>query len=322
MTFVIDQNSIACQALDFYNTADSGVICIRWPTASGKTSLSLTIARYLQSQNMVCEIISADSRQLYCGMDIGTDKISTQMRSQITHHQIDIVTPDQVYTSGQWKHDTKQLIVDICSRGHYPLIVWGTGLYIDTIYYNFTLPSVKPDRDYRRHLEKIESDSPGVLHQMLTQIDPIDAQLHHPHSIRFIIRSLEIYHQTGQIKSSLFTPQNLEYPLMMIWLMPSALYSNTLIDIRVDQMIAEWLIAEVQWLLNQWYTRDCIALNGIAYTEVIDYISWLTTLKECIRLIKQHTHQYAKKQRTWMRKYIRDSNENPRAGVQYIITQQ
>ena len=124
-------------------------------------------------------------------------------------------------------------------------------MYIDTIYHNFTLPSVPADPHYRQYLEKMESDQPGILHKLLAELDPEDAQNHHPHSIRFIIRSLEIYHQTGQTKSSLFHKQELPYPLLMLGLMPSARYSNHLIDLRVDQMMQEGLIDEVQSLLSQ-----------------------------------------------------------------------
>jgi tRNA dimethylallyltransferase len=273
----------------------------------------------MRQMGMVVEIVSADSRQIYRHMNIGTDKVDLTIRQEIIHHQIDCVNPDQIYTAGQWKHDTDRIIGEITGVGHYPLIVWGTGLYIDTLYYNFTLPTIPANRNYRAYLEKLESDSPGILYQMLTQVDPVDAQTHHPHSTRFIIRSLEIYHQTWQTKSSLFQKQPLAYPMMMLGIIPSAQQSNIWIDHRIDQMRDWWLVQEVQFLLSQWYDRDCIAMNGIGYTQVIDYLDGLTNIPQCIHLIKQHTHQYAKKQRTRMRKYIRDMSQSPIDRVDYLI---
>lgn len=317
----LNLDHVADRIIDFFCQNTQAVVCLWWPTASGKSSLSIRLARQMSALWLICEIISADSRQIYRGMDIGTDKVSQTLRNQVIHHQIDIVMPDQVYTSGQRKHDTDILVSEIHARGHYPLIVWGTGLYIDTMYYNFTLPSVKPDPEYRSYLEKMESDSPGVLHQMLTKVDPIDAKLHHPHSTRFIIRSLEIYHQTWKTKSSLFVSQQLPYPMLMAGIMPSSIYSIWYIDARVDDMIWQWFIDEVQSLVRQWYGRQCVAMNGIWYIEVMNYIDGLTDVYQCIRLIKQHTHQYAKKQRTWMRKYIHDMEHNPVHGVEYVIQQ-
>lgn len=319
--FVLNVQDTVDHLQDFIDHNPRAVTCLRWPTASGKTSVSIALADQMNKSGKTVHIISADSRQVYREMDIATDKISIDIRDRIIHHQIDIVDPDQIYSAGQRKQDVDQLIRNIHQMGHHPVIVWWTGLYIDTIYYNFSLPHIQADWDYRKQLQDLESEHPGILHQMLVQVDPIDANLHHPHSTRFIIRSLEIYHHTGQPKSKLFFRQEIPYPLMMAGIMPPASYSNTLIDHRVDQMFDQGLIAEVQWLVESWYNRQHVAMNGIWYIEVLNYLDGMTDLSECIRLIKQHTHQYAKRQRTWMRKYVRDSQTDPHPGVEYLIIQ-
>lgn len=180
-------------------------------TATGKTRLSLELAKKFKEEfKKDIEIISADSRQVYRYMDIGTDKIGQDIRNQIIHHMIDIIDPDEIYTAGQWQQDSYQIIDDIISRNNLPVIVGGTGLYIDTIVYNFNMGIVEPNLEYRAELEEIaESEklkaegSPcafgfqsSVLRNMLNEIDPVEAAKHHPSSTRFIIRALEIYKQT------------------------------------------------------------------------------------------------------------------------------
>lgn len=150
---------IVDHVVQYYRLHSDGVVCLWWPTASGKTNLSIQIAHHMRQMGMVVEIVSADSRQIYRHMNIGTDKVDFTIRQEIIHHQIDCVNPDQIYTAGQWKHDTDRIIGEITGVGHYPLIVWGTGLYIDTLYYNFTLPTIPANRNYRAYLEKLESDS-------------------------------------------------------------------------------------------------------------------------------------------------------------------
>jgi tRNA dimethylallyltransferase len=142
------------------------------------------------------EIISADSRQIYQHMDIGTDKVSKEVRQQIPHHMIDVVTPDQTYTAGQRKAAVEQLIPEIQGRCNIPLVVGGTGLYIDMLYKNFSMPEVAPDPVRREQMMQQEEKSPGWLFTELQQVDPDEAMKHHPHSTRYILRALEIYTKT------------------------------------------------------------------------------------------------------------------------------
>lgn len=183
------------QALDtvltFKDHNPDGVVIIWGATATGKTRLSLLLAKHLP-----IEIISSDSRQIYRKMDIGTDKISPDIRAKIPHHQIDILDPDQSYTAGHRKEATDLLSDQILSSNKTPFIVGGTGLYIDTIYKNFSMPDCPPDLKLRAELEEKEEKDPGFLFRELSKIDPDEAQKLHPNSTRYLIRALEIYYTT------------------------------------------------------------------------------------------------------------------------------
>jgi tRNA dimethylallyltransferase len=165
------------------------------------------------------EIISSDSRQIFKKMDIGTDKIPLQRREKIPHHLIDIIEPNERFTAGEWKNTSNKIIPTIHARDKTPFIVGGTGLYIDTIYKNFSLPEGSaPDYAYRTSLEEREKSEPGSLRRLLKSVDPEEAEKHHPNSLRYIIRALEIWHTTGERKSVSFFEQKPEYPILMLGL--------------------------------------------------------------------------------------------------------
>ena len=233
--------------LDFSMKYPRGVIVIRWATATGKSKLSVLLARDNNG-----EIISADSRQIFKYMDIWTDKVSKDIREEIPHYQIDIVNPDQTYTAGQRKQDTQKHITEIQKKEKYPIIVGGTGLYIDTIYKNFSLPESSPDRKLRDELMQKEKENPGFLYQELTKIDPEEAQKMHPNSLRYIIRALEIYYTTGKTKTDWCYQQPVEQPIFLLWLRREKEETNKRINARIKQMFQEWLVDEVNWLLQKW----------------------------------------------------------------------
>ena len=300
-------------------------------TATGKTRLSLELVKKMREvYKKDVEIISADSRQVYREMNIGTDKISQEVRSQtswaegrVIHHQIDIINPDQTYTAGQWQADTYRIIDEIIWRGNIPMIVWWTGLYIDTIVYNFNMWICEPDWEFRKSLElyacgqgeiprlgrELISDlasgwqSEIKLWNMLHKVDPIEAAKHHPSSDRFIIRALEIYHKTGIPKSQLVTKQQPKYPLLLIDLQQDVKKGNQMIDARLEQMIDQGLIHEVQWLLDKWYTRELASMKTIDYKQTVQYIDGELTFDEYVKSLQIINHQLAKKQRTWFRRY-------------------
>ena len=228
------------------------VVIIYGPTATGKSGLSLRLADLFAKEKIGLEIISADSRQVYRYMDIGTDKISQEDRDRIPHYGIAVVNPDEEYTAHQRQQDTKKWISDILGRENIPVIVGGTGLYIDTIYKNFNLPQdVKANRERRAELDELELQDPGYLRKYLHEIDPDTAVEFHPKNTRYIIRAIEIYEQTGIPKSIIAQEHPVDHPLLMISLNRNRDITTQLIRTRVEEMINRGLIGEVQSLLSQ-----------------------------------------------------------------------
>ncbi len=300
---------------EFIQREPKGLVIFRWATATGKTSLSCVIAKKIDA-----EIISADSRQIYRHMDIGTDKISDSVRSDIRHHMIDIVSPDETYTAWQRKEQVEWLIADIHERWKVPIVAGWTWLYIDMLYKNFNMPEVAPDQVRRTEMEKKESDDPWFLFRELEKVDPNEAMKHHPNSIRYVLRALEIYTKTGIPKSELAKELPVKRPLLMIWLWREKEDTNGRINKRIKQMLKDWaLIEENKNLLQMWYTLDHTAMNGIWYKEVVWYINGEYDIDRCEELMKRNTHRYAKRQRSRFRRYIMDSKARPKDNVQYEL---
>lgn len=290
------------------------VIVIRWATATGKTKLSVLLSQYFD-----IEIISADSRQFFREMNIGTDKISQEILKKIPHHQIDIINPDQTYTAGQRKKDTEQHIQEIQKRWKIPMIVGWTGLYIDTIYKNFNLPECKPNQTYREQLYKEEEQTPGTLHKQLQKTDPKAAEKIHPNSTRYLVRALEIYHETWKTKSETNQEYPVKRPLLMTWLWRDKESTNTLIDKRIEEMLTSGLVKEVETLLQKWYHKELQSMQGIGYKETVSYIDKQINIEGLKELLQKHTHHLAKKQRTRFRRYIADAKNNPKENVTYKV---
>jgi tRNA dimethylallyltransferase len=214
------------------------------------------------------EVISADSRQIYRHMTIGTDKISQEIRNEIPHHLIDIVNPDERYTAGQWKQDTSRTIDEIHARGNIPMIVGGTGLYIDTIYKNFAMSEVQPQTERRDEMMEKETKEPGFLFRLLQSIDPEEAQKHHENSVRYVLRALEIHHFTGKTKTEQAQQQLVQWPLLMIGLWREKEETNLRINARIKEMFVGGLIEEVKGLLEQ-YGPDVPGMQAIGYKEIV-----------------------------------------------------
>jgi tRNA dimethylallyltransferase len=333
---MIDHNAIIQIII---NSFKIGMIPVIYgPTATWKTALSLELVKQIKSDyNKNCEIISADSRQVYKYMDIGTDKISQHIRNEIPHHLIDIVGPDEMYTAGQRQQDTYNIIEQIFESGNIPIIVWWTGLYIDTILFNYNMGIVEANWEYRRNLEMRNEEWEMTLWNMLYEIDPVEAAKHHPSSTRFIIRALEIYKQTWKRKSELMIKQDVKYPLLMIWLEQDVEIWNNLIDKRLEKMIDDWLIEEVQWLLDKGFSPELNSMKSIDYKQTIERIqnskfriknselttknSELTTKNSELRTklfsdymtsLQIANHQLSKKQRTRFRKYKKFFDTQPK----------
>jgi len=301
-----------CQ--DFLSKFSDGTIVIRWATATWKSKLSLLLSDFFPF-----EIISADSRQIFRWMDIWTDKVPLQWREKIPHYQIDIVNPDETYTAWQRKFDVENDVEKILSHKKHPIIVWWTWLYIDTIYKNFQMPECPPNYEYREELQKRENLEPWYVYNLLQQIDPDEASKLHPNATRYIIRALEIYHETWKTKSELFLHQPVKHPLLMIGLWREKEETNMLINARIKEMLKIWLVDEVEWLLNKWYDPSLQSMQWIWYKEVIGYIRWEYDHDEMEELLKKNTHYLAKKQRTRFRRYIAEWIQTPRDNVEYRV---
>lgn len=307
-------NHIIEKIKSFHQANPDGVVIIWWATATGKSSLSIELARSIPTQ-----IISSDSRQIYKYMDIGTDKVSQEIRDEIVHHQIDIVSPSQTYTAGERKADVVKIIPQIHATWALPVIVGGTGLYIDTIYKNFSMPEVAPDESWRAEMMKHEEECPWSLWKSLDEKDPIEALKHHPNSTRYLLRALEICEKTGKTKTELAQQLPVQWPLLMVGLWREKEETNKRINARIKEMVAWWLLDEVQWLIDHGYTIENTAMNGIWYKEVVWYFQGEYGQEKMVELLKRNTHRYAKRQRSWFRRYIAEGIQTPKDKVQYEV---
>jgi len=290
------------------------IVIIRWATATGKSKLSVELAKFFD-----VEIISSDSRQIFRKMDIWTDKILDEILKKIPHHQINIIDPEQQYTSGEWQKDAKRQIKEILSRGKIPIIVWWTGLYIDTIYKNFDMPEIWPDYDFRDEMFAKETEQPWFLHKELSKIDPEEAQKHHTNSTRYIVRALEIFHKSGRTKTDTFKEKPIEQPILMIWIRREKEETNKLIANRIKEMIKWWLVEEVVWLLKEGYSTTLQSMQWIWYKEIIWYLQWDCDIETMEELLNKNTQHLAKKQRTWFRRYISEWEKHPKNDVWYKV---
>ena len=276
------------------------VIVICGPTASGKTALSIELAKKING-----EIVSADSMQIYKDMNIGTAKVTKDEMQGIQHYLIDFVSPDTRYSVADYKIDAEKAIDNIVSKRKIPIIVGGTGLYVDSLIYGIEYPEIKFDEKYRKQLEK-EADENGLenLYNKAKEIDEQAMQKISPNDRKRIIRVLEIYHATGKTK----TEQEIEsrkkevkydYKVFAINMDREKLYER--INLRVDKMIENGLIEEVENLQKK-YNHFPTAMQGLGYKEVVEYLQNQITKEEMIEKIKKESRRYAKRQLTWFRK--------------------
>jgi len=271
------------------------------PTAIGKTALSIDLAKRLKG-----EIISADSMQIYKYMDIGTAKVTRDEMDDIPHHLIDIVYPDEDYTVSNYQRDASRLIEEINARDMLPIVVGGTGLYINSLVYNLNFTEVPPDEEYRMELEEYARiNGEGYLHQMLEEVDPVSSMTISPNDRKRIIRALEIYYLTGKTMSEHnkdFRKEVDKYQLFMVCLNMDRKKLYDRINLRVDLMIEEGLIDEVKGILDKGYDKNLVSLQAIGYKEIISYLEGKISLEEAVNTIKQASRNYAKRQLTWFRR--------------------
>jgi len=276
------------------------VIVICGPTASGKTALSIELAKKING-----EIISSDSMQIYKDMTIGTAKPTVEEMQGIKHYLIDFVSPDERYSVADYKKDAKKAIKEIIEKGKTPIIVGGTGLYVDSLIYEIEYPNIEFDEQYRESLEKqVEEKGLEELYKKAKEIDPQAIEKISKNDKKRILRILEIYHATGknkteQEKESRKKEVEYDYKVYALNWDREKLYER--IDKRVDIMIEQGLIEEVKEVYNK-YEKFPTAMQGLGYKEVVQYLENELTKEEMIEKIKQETRRYAKRQLTWFRK--------------------
>ncbi len=277
----------------------SKLILVVGATASGKSQIGVNLAKKYNG-----EIISCDSMQVYRDMNIGTAKITSEEMQSIPHYMIDIVNADAQFSVGEYASMADKAINDIISRGKVPIIVGGTGLYVDGILYPMTFGGDK-NIEIRAELEsQFALYGKEYMHSMLAEIDPIDAQKIHPNNVKRVLRALEIYKTTGTCKSNLQEKnKDLKYEVCMIALDVDRNVLYQRIDTRVDKMFEIGLLNEVKQLLSNGVGFENQSMQAIGYKEFKNYFNATKTLEETVEIIKQNSRNYAKRQLTWFKKY-------------------
>ncbi len=275
------------------------VFVIAGPTASGKSAFGVDIAKEING-----EIISCDSMQIYKRMNIGTAKISIEEMDGVVHHLIDIVEPNEEFSVGEYSFRANELIGDIASRGKVPIVVGGTGLYIDSILYPMSFGGCKNIAIRKSLEEDCEKYGKEYMHALLREIDPLDAEKIHPNNVKRVLRALEIYKTTGERKSDMqISQRKLQYDCCMTVLdiAREELYKR--IDSRVDDMFERGLTKEVDALLEEGISFDGQSMQAIGYKEFRLLYEKKITEDEVKEKIKQNSRNYAKRQITWLKKY-------------------
>ena len=277
------------------------MIILTGPTAVGKTDLSIQLAKAING-----EIISADSMQVYRHMDIGSAKVTPEEMDGVPHHLIDVLEPEEEFNVVVFQKLAKEALTGIYERGHIPIIVGGTGFYIQALLYDIDFAENDGDTAIRRELEKLaQTQGAGCLHQMLQEIDPESAAAIHQNNVKRVIRAIEFYRQTGK-KISLHNEQEREKqsPYQFLYYVldtdRKTLYER--IDRRVDLMMEHGLVDEVKHLADMGCTRDMVSMQGLGYKEILDYLSGEITLEEAVYILKRDTRHFAKRQLTWFKR--------------------
>ncbi|MDE6275723.1 MAG: tRNA (adenosine(37)-N6)-dimethylallyltransferase MiaA [Clostridia bacterium] len=277
----------------------SKIILVVGATASGKSRVGVDLAKKFNG-----EIISCDSMQVYKDMNIGTAKITPEEMQGIPHYMIDVANADSPFSVGEYASMVDNVINDMLSRGKIPIIVGGTGLYVDGILYPMTFGGNK-NTQIRDELERqLDLYGKEYMHSMLTEIDPEDAQKIHPNNVKRVLRALEIYKITGNRKSDLQEKDKaLKYQPCMIALDLDRQKLYQRIDTRVDKMIEMGLINEIKLLLSKGISFECQSMQAIGYKEFKEYFDGTNTLEQTVDIIKRNSRNYAKRQLTWFKRY-------------------
>jgi len=277
------------------------LIILTGPTAVGKTALSIRLARLVGG-----EIISADSMQVYKGMDIGSAKIRKEEMQEIPHYLIDVLEPSDEFHVVRFTEMVKEAMERIYANGHIPILTGGTGFYIQAVLYDIDFTENGEDTSYRESLEVLAKEKGAVvLHEMLKEVDPVSAEQIHANNVKRVIRALEYFKETGEAISahnererekesaynSAYFVLNAPRPL---------LYER--IDRRVDQMMNDGLVEEVMKLKEKGYHREMVSMQGLGYKEILSYLEGEISLEEAVYILKRDTRHFAKRQITWFKR--------------------
>lgn len=280
------------------------LILIAGPTASGKTKSSVLLAQQIGG-----EIISCDSMQVYRRMDIGTAKVRPEEMEDIPHYMIDVLEPTEGCNISWFKEQVTRHIEEISNRGKVPILVGGTGFYLNAILFDTQFEETDTDLSYRQSLEKeVRTNGADSLHKRLQEVDPVSAEAIHANNVKRVIRALEYFHQTGvpiskhnekerKKREALTSPY--DYTFFALDMDREVLYDR--INRRIDRMMDEGLLEEVKILYDEGFSEDLTSIKAIGYKEFYPYFRGELTLDACIDKLKQNTRHYAKRQLTWLR---------------------
>lgn len=277
------------------------LIVLTGPTAVGKTSLSISLAKAVNG-----EIISADSMQVYKKMDIGSAKIRPEEMQGVKHYLVDVLDPEEEFHIVKFQQMAKEAMEEIYAKGKIPILVGGTGFYIQAVTRDIDFTEAEQENSYRTELEALaEEKGAGYLHEMLRKVDPASADSIHANNVKRVIRALEFYHQNGtpisahnEEQKKQVSPYDLAY--FVLNAPRDILYER--IDKRVDQMMDEGLVKEVEELRNDGCHRGMVSMQGLGYKEILAYLEGEYPLEEAVRILKRDTRHFAKRQLTWFRR--------------------
>ena len=277
------------------------LIVLTGPTAAGKTHLSIALAKAVNG-----EIISADSMQVYKYMDIGSAKIRPEEMQGVKHYLVDELLPEEEFHIVKFQQMAKAAMEEIYAKGKVPILVGGTGFYIQAVTKDIDFTQADQEDDYRRELEQLAAEKGNdYLHTMLQEVDPVSAKEIHANNVKRVIRALEFYHQNqspisahNQEQKEHETPYNLAYFVLNV---PRKLLYKR-IDDRIDEMLEEGLLEEVEQLKKRGCHRGMVSMQGLGYKEILAYLEGEYPLEEAVRVLKRDTRHFAKRQLTWFRR--------------------
>ncbi len=272
------------------------VVCLVGPTAVGKSDVALDLAERLNA-----EIVCADSRQVYRGMDIGTAKPSPAERARVPHHVLDVVDPDEAYSAGRYGRDAAACLEALHARGARALVVGGTGLYLRALLWGLC-DGPSADADVRRGWMAREGREPGAVYRRLSEVDPASARAIHPHDVSKALRAVEVFELTGAPLSATQRAHGFRaprFPALIVGLRRDREDLCRRIDARVDAMMAAGLLEEVAGLMRTGYGRHAPGMRAVGYRQLAGTLEGAYDASEGVRLIKRDTRRYAKRQMTW-----------------------